>query len=58
MLTDKNMDKLLFVKGNVYRATGTTSQHVVDEKYSSSVSNERIKSMESLNSLQMVAKMV
>ena len=61
LLADKNMDKMLFVKGNVFRATGTTSQHVVDERHaeqyqhSLKVAREGKSASSSSVSLEMVA---
>ena len=49
MLKDKDMKMLMFSTGNVYRETGTTSEHIVDEQHSSRLQHE---SLQRLNEIQ------
>ncbi len=54
MCTDKKMEKMLFVKGHVFRATGTTSKNVVDERHSLKIMRERESSLKSMESIEMI----
>ena len=44
MIVDKKQEQLLFATGNIYRETGTTSQHVEDTQYSMKMERERASS--------------
>ena len=41
MIVDKKQERLLFVTGNVYRETGTTSKKVQDKQYLMKMKRER-----------------
>ena len=42
MMFDKKQEHLIFVTGNIYRETGTTSKHVEDTQYSMKMKRERV----------------
>ena len=42
IIVDKKQERLLFVTGNVYRETGTTSKEVEDTQYLSEIKRERV----------------